>query len=124
MTLYYIMKNIIYSNTSLKGLEQGKQNVGVECFNRMFLKRNWRNIHPFSIPAYSNCRVAGGLEAIPGVIGREARYSLDRSPIHHRVTQRRTRQTTTHTLTLTPKDNLETPINLTCMYLVGGRKLE
>ena len=29
-----------------------------------------------------------------------------------------------HTLTLTPKDNLETPINLTCMFLGGGRKPE
>ena len=29
-----------------------------------------------------------------------------------------------HTLTLTPQDNLETPINLTCMFLDGGRKLE
>jgi len=28
----------------------------------------------------------------------------------------------TLTLTLTPKDNLETPINLTCMFLDGGRK--
>ena len=27
-------------------------------------------------------------------------------------------------LTLTPKDNLESPINLTCMFLDGGRKLE
>ena len=29
-----------------------------------------------------------------------------------------------HTLTLTPKDNLESPINLTCMFLDGGRKPE
>jgi len=28
------------------------------------------------------------------------------------------------TLTLTPKDNLESPINLTCMFLDGGRKPE
>ena len=32
--------------------------------------------------------------------------------------------TITHTLTLTPKDNLESPINLTCMFLDGGRKPE
>jgi len=38
--------------------------------------------------------------------------------------QRQTRQTTTHTLTLTPRDNLESPINLTCMFLDGGRKPE
>jgi len=29
-----------------------------------------------------------------------------------------------HTLTLTLKDNLESPINLTCMFLDGGRKPE
>ena len=29
-----------------------------------------------------------------------------------------------HTLTLTPKDNLESPVNLTCMFLDGGRKPE
>ena len=36
-----------------------------------------------------------------------------------------TNETNNHTqLTLTPKDNLETPINLTCMLLDGGRKSE
>ena len=63
----------------------------------------------------------GGVEPIPAVIGREAGYTLHRSPVHHRATQRQTRQTTTHMLTLTPKDNLETPINLTCMFLDGGK---
>jgi len=63
----------------------------------------------------------GGLEPIPAVIGRKAGYTLDRLPVHHRATQR---QTTTHTLTLTPKDNLESPINLTCMFLDSGRKLD
>jgi len=66
----------------------------------------------------------GGLEPIPAAIGREAGYTLDRSSVHHRATQRQTRQTTTHMLTLTPKDNSETPINLTCMFLDGGRKPE
>ena len=47
----------------------------------------------------------GGLEPIPAVIGREAGYTLDRSPVHHRATQRQTRQTSTHMRTLTPKDN-------------------
>ena len=51
-------------------------------------------------------------------------YTLDRLPVHHRATQRQTRHTTTHTFTLTPKDNLETPIDLTCMFLDGGRKPE
>jgi len=46
---------------------------------------------------------------------------MDRSPVHHRATQR---QTHTHTLTLTARDNLQTPINLTCMFLDSGRKPE
>ena len=41
-------------------------------------------------------RVAGGLEPIPVVIGREVGYTLDRSPVHHRATQRQMRQTTMH----------------------------
>ena len=45
------------------------------------------------------------LEPIPLVIRREAGYTLDSSPVHHRATQRQTRQTTRHMLTLTPKDN-------------------
>jgi len=47
------------------------------------------------------------------VIEREAGYTLDRSPVYHRATQRQTGQTTPHMLTLTPRDNLET---------VGGRR--
>ena len=46
-----------------------------------------------------------GVEPIPAVIGWEAGYTLDKSPVHHRTTQRQTRQTTTHTFTLTPKDS-------------------
>jgi len=41
-------------------------------------------------------RLAGGPEPFPAVIGREAGYTLDRSPVHHSATQRQTRQTTTH----------------------------
>ena len=57
-----------------------------------------------------------GLETIPAIIGREAGYTLDRSPVHHSATQRQTRHTTMHT------HSLETPINLTCMFLDSGRK--
>jgi len=59
-----------------------------------------------------------GLEPIPAVIGREAGYTLDRSPVHHRATQR---QTTSRSLLRTI---LESPINLTCMFLDGGGKPE
>jgi len=53
-------------------------------------------------------RVAGGLEPTPAVTGREAGYSLDRSPVHHRATQRQTRHNPTHSL-LGPI--LESPMN-------------
>ena len=39
----------------------------------------------------------GGLEPVPVVIGREVGYTLERSPVHHRATQRQMRQTTTLT---------------------------
>ena len=45
--------------------------------------------------------------------------TLGRSPVHHRATQRHT-----NTHTVTPRDNLETPINLTCMLLDNGWKPE
>ena len=77
-------------------------------------------IQPFSIPFYSQLG-HGGLEPIPANFGREAGYTLDRSPVHRRATQR---QTSTHTHTLTPMGNLEEPIHLTCMSLECGRKPE
>ncbi|MEQ2285240.1 hypothetical protein AMECASPLE_029784 [Ameca splendens] len=45
------------------------------------------------------------------------------SRVHLRVTQRHTGQTTVHA-TLTPKGNLDKPVNLTVMFLGCGRKLE
>ena len=54
---------------------------------------------------------------IPAVIGREAGHTLDRSTGQHRDKQ-------PHTLTLTPMDNLESLINLTCTLLDGGMKPE
>jgi len=49
------------------------------------IKRDYHPfIHPFST-AQSFGRVAGGLEPIPAVFGREAGYTLDRSPVHHRA---------------------------------------
>ncbi|MEQ2292354.1 hypothetical protein AMECASPLE_022349 [Ameca splendens] len=41
----------------------------------------------------------------PGVEGQEAGYTLDRSPVHRRATQRHTGQTTMHTHTLSPRGN-------------------
>ncbi|MEQ2281065.1 hypothetical protein AMECASPLE_026577 [Ameca splendens] len=52
----------------------------------------------------------------PAVYGREAGYTLDRSPVNT--------QTTMHTLIHTPKGNLQLPINLTGMSLDCGRKPE
>jgi len=84
----------------------------------------WKKLkehHPSIFYTRLICRSGrGGAGAYPS--SQEAGYTLDRSPVHHRTTQR---QTTTHTLTLTPKDNfLESPINLTCMFLDGGGKPE
>lgn len=47
-------------------------------------------IHPFSVTAYP-CQGCGRLEPIPADVGREVRYTLDK--------------------TFTPKGNLESPIN-------------
>ena len=57
--------------------------------------------------------------AIPAVIGREAGYTLDRLPGPHR--DKRDKQPHTRSLLRTI---LETPIDLTCMFLDGGRKPE
>jgi len=58
-------------------------------------------------------------EPIPSVIGREAGYIMDRSITGPHEDKRDKRPCT---LTLTPRDSLETPINLTCMFLDGGRR--
>ncbi|MED6245553.1 hypothetical protein ATANTOWER_004671 [Ataeniobius toweri] len=63
-------------------------------------------------------RVAGKLS--PAVYGRDAGYTLGRSPVHHRATQ--DKQPCTHSFT--PKGILERPIILTVMSLDYGRKLE
>jgi len=56
---------------------------------------NYPSIH-FLYPLNPSVGSRGGLEPIPAVIGREAGYTLDRSPVHHRDTQRQTTQTATH----------------------------
>jgi len=72
-------------------------------------------IHPFSIPD----NPIKWLEPIPAAIGREAGYTLDRSPVHHRATQK---QTTMHAHTHSlgqfgiPK--------VDCMFLDGRKNLE
>jgi len=74
-------------------------------------------IHPFIF--YTRL-----FQPIPAVIGRKVGYTLDRLPVHHRATQRQTRHTIhAHTLSLT-KEDLVSPINLTCMFLDGGGKPE
>ncbi len=60
------------------------------------------------------------LEQSPADIGREAGYNLDGLPISHRADTNRL----PFTLTFTPTDNLESPVNLTCMSSDRGRKLE
>ena len=60
---------------------------------------------------------AVGLKPIPAVTGREAVYTLDCSPDHHRANTETNKQAF--------KDmNLETPFNPTCMFLSRGMKVE
>jgi len=61
--------------------------------------------------------------AYPSCLGQEAGHTLDMLPVHHRATQRSTRETTVQ-LTLTTRVNLESPINLTYMFLGGRGKSE
>ena len=49
------------------------------------------------------------LQLIPAVTGPEMGYTLDRSAVHYRATE----TNETNTLTLTPRDSLESPVNLT-----------
>ena len=76
-------------------------------------------VHP-SLTAYPAYRVAGGWSQSQLTLGGRrgtpwtgrqsiAGSDIDKQPL---------------TLTFTPKDNLETPINLACMSLDGGRKPE
>uniref|UniRef100_A0A3P9DCD0 C2H2-type domain-containing protein n=1 Tax=Maylandia zebra TaxID=106582 RepID=A0A3P9DCD0_9CICH len=69
------------------------------------------SIHPFA-SAYPF--FACGAGAIPAVIGREAEYTLDRSPVCRRANTHRRRQpfALTFTRTFTPNGNLDYPINL------------
>ena len=85
---------------------------------------NFHFIHPFSIPTQSNSGSQWrGVELFPAPTEREAGYALDGLPLHHRTTQRQTRP---HACVLTCISgfNLESPVNLTCMFLDSGRELE
>ena len=75
------------------------------------------------LPLYPFKGRGGSLEPIPANIGREAGYTLDRSPAYRRATYRDKQP---FTLTFTPTVNLESPMNLTpfCMSLDCGRKPE
>ena len=82
----------------------------------MFLKYKQKSvcfcqpIHPFSILAHSNFGSQGGSSL-------SQLSALDGSPVHYRAAQRRQ-------LRVTPKDNSESPIRLTCILLDSGRKLK
>jgi len=56
-----------------------------------------RNVNVTSVKKNEYDLFSGLLELFPAVIGREAGYTLDRLPVHHRATQR---QTTMHAHTL------------------------
>ena len=72
-------KQILFSGSIQVHCVQRKLENTVKC--EAFYGYEVPLIHPFSIPAKAVGRVAGGLEPIPMVIGREAGYTLDRSPV-------------------------------------------
>jgi len=82
-----------------------------------------QTIHPsihFLYPLNPSVGSRGGARAYPS--GHRARGGVHPRQV---ASPSQTRQTTTHMLTLTPKDNLvEKPSNLTCLFLDGWRKLE
>ena len=65
------------------------------------------------------CRRGAG--AYPS--GRRARGGVHPGQVAS-PSQGHTETNETNTLTLAPRDNLESPINITCMFLDGGRKPE
>jgi len=81
------------------------------------------SIHPFSTPAKSNLgsRWSLGLSQLPFGERQVTPWAH-----HHSITgpHRDKWDKQPPTLTLTPRVNLETPINLKCMFLDGGRKPE
>ncbi|XP_054638507.1 mutS protein homolog 5 isoform X2 [Dunckerocampus dactyliophorus] len=62
----------------------------------------------------------GMLEPIPADFGQQAGYTLDWSPANRRAHIDKQ----PFTLTFIPMDNLESPINITCMFLECGTKPE
>lgn len=72
------------------------------------------HVHPSIFCSSPALRV---LELVPGVLGWRWCHTLDKSP--ERLTT-----ICTHTLTLTPRDNLKVPVNLKCMYVQYGRRQE
>ncbi len=77
-------------------------------------------IHPFAVNTYP-WQGHGGLEPIPAALGREAGSPWIGCQFITGLTHK-DNQPFTHTFT--PTGNLESPINLTCMSLDCGRKLE
>ncbi|XP_054652019.1 integrin beta-1-binding protein 1 isoform X1 [Dunckerocampus dactyliophorus] len=76
--------------------------------------------HGVKVASLDQCARRGMLEPIPADFGRQAEYTLDWSPANGRAHIDKQ----PFTLTFIPMDNLESPINLTCMFLECGRKPE
>ncbi|MEQ2250303.1 hypothetical protein ILYODFUR_038596 [Ilyodon furcidens] len=63
--------------------------------SKLIKKMKYLSIYVRSITA-NLCRSVGGWCLSPTATGREAEYILDKSPVHHKATQRHTGQTTRH----------------------------
>ena len=68
-------------------------------------------------------RVAGGLEPTPAVTGQEAGGRVHPGQIVSPSQGAHRDKRDTQSCTVTPQDNLESPINITCIFLGGERKL-
>jgi len=87
------------------------------------MAKSHEDIHPVSIPAQTNLGPSGA-GAYAGCHWGERLGTpwMGRQSITGQ--QKDKRDTQPRTLTHTSGDNLEAPINLTCMFLDGGRKPE
>lgn len=91
----------------------------LKCINAGLLWK-WKNHSSFCTCVLCFQPKKGWLEPIPAVFRWEVGYTMDWSPVNHRVDTHRDRQPST--CTLTPTGSSESLINLLSMFLDCGRE--
>jgi len=92
--------------------------LGMNEWPMLQLFKLHQSIHPFIFYTHLlQFRVAGGGWSLSQLSLGE-RQGTPWMSVHHRATQRQTN------ITLTPREDLESHFNLTCIFLDGGRKPE